>query len=239
MYLATERYGLGDVTPGQAVAIGGAATNIAATAMSNAPLSTKVESGIATGLLTGAMFPSPAAPFLAVAGVAAEMLAAFGVGSGCGQSCVLSTAYANKAEQVFQQNIGTYFGLAQRYYSAQQAAIGVFNAIWNDLLQQCSNSSLGSAGQRCITDRQRGACKWKATADSPWPGGPKKGECWNWFNAYLDPIANDPGVVPDPTPASVAASGGSDLLSSLESGSSSNLLPLLAIGGLVALAVAL
>jgi hypothetical protein len=228
--------GLGDVTQGQ---ITGSAQS-AATAVSDYTSSgggSKYVSGTGAALLAAAPFAGPAAPFVAVAGVALELLGQMGVGSGCGQKCVLSTAYANKAEQVFQQNCNTYFGLpAPRTVSQQQAALTIFDSIWLDLTQQCGVASLGDPGKRCISDRQSGACTWKQTGTSPWPGGPAPGACWNWFNAYRDPIANDP-VVADTVTSSV-----SDAASSLESllgvsGSSSSMVPLLLVAGLVALAV--
>jgi hypothetical protein len=228
---------LGEVTPAQAGAVAGGAVAITQIALSNAPLSTKIESSIAAGLLSAAPFAGPAAPFLIVGAAAAELLAAFGIGSGCGQTCILSTAYANKAEGVFRQNIDTYFSQPVRFYSAQQAALGVFNAIWNDLVQQCSNAQLGDAGKRCISDRESGSCKWKATADSPWPGGPKMGTCWNWWNAYRDPIANDAGVVPDPVPTSTSdsvlasASGSLSQIGDSISSAFGGVSPLLLIGG--------
>jgi hypothetical protein len=30
-----------------------------------------------------------------------------------------------------------------------------------------------------------------------YPGEPQVGQCWNWFNGYLDPIVNDPDVATD------------------------------------------
>jgi hypothetical protein len=224
MYLPTPVRGLG-ITSGQASAVAGGAVSIASTAMNpNLPLSTQIESSIASGLLSAAPFAGPAAPFLVVAGGVASLLAAFGVGSGCGETCVLSTKYANQAESLLKQNLDTYLAQHPRYYSAQQAALGVFNAVWNDLVQQCSNPSLGSAGQRCISDRQAGACKWRDSS----------GRCFNWFSGYRDPIANDPTVQPDdPTPANPVTSA---LDSVVGSGWTSDLLPLAVIGGLVALA---
>jgi len=204
---------MGVSTAGEIAIVGGGAASIASVAMSNLPTSTKIESSIGTSLLTAAPFTGPAAPFVAVAGVAMELLATFGVGSGCGNSCVLSSQYANQAESIFQQNITTYFSLsAPRDSAAQAAALRVFDSIWTDLVTQCSNPSLGTAGKNCISDRQSGACKWKATADSPWPGGPAQGACWNWFNAYRDPIANDPNVVADSV-SSIASSAVSELAS--------------------------
>lgn len=246
MYLQTSQaglsawhpgWGLGDVTPGQIGAGAGAASSIISTSSNpNVPTSTKIESGVGAALLTAAAYtPPPVNVALAIAGAAAELLAAFGVGSGCGQSCVLSTQYANKADALLQQNIDGYFK-GPRYASQKAFALQVFDTIWNDLVQQCSAASLGSAGQRCISDRQSGACKWKQTGTSPWPGGPALGQCWNWFNAFRDPIAND---VANPDPPA-AADGSPSSVSSIFGGGTaggSNMLPLLAIAALVGLAV--
>jgi hypothetical protein len=161
-------------------------------------------------LLSGAVFTGPAAPFVAVAGAIAEFLGAMGVGSGCGQTCVLSSAYANKAEALLQQNINTYMSIpAPRAASAQAAALAMFDAIWNDLKTQCAAIG-GGGGAGCISDRQAGACKWKQRADSvPAWGKPAVGECWNWFSGYRDPIAKDPNVVPDASLNSVSSAADS------------------------------
>jgi hypothetical protein len=197
---------LGDVTAGQIASVGGGATSIAATGASSAPTGTKIIQGVGAGLMTAAPFTGPAAPFVAVAGLVAEMLAAFGVGSGCGQACVLSSQYANKAESILQQNMATYFSIpSPRVVSQQQAALLIFDTIWNDLKTQCSNPALSTAGRNCISDRQSGACKWRANT-SPYPGTPAAGDCWNWFNGYRDPIANDP-VVADSVSSSLSSLG--------------------------------
>jgi len=171
-----------------------------------APLSTSIESTVGSALLQEASVPSPASPFLALAGTVSEFLAKFGVGSGCGQTCVLSGQYANQAENLLKQNIAIYFSLpSPRTRSQQQAGEQNFMTIWNDLSQQCSNPQLGNAGQACISDRQDGACKWTATAPE-YPGEPEAGTCWNWWAAYYWPLVNDP-VVDDS--ASAIFSGGS------------------------------
>ena len=233
--------GLGDVTPGQ---IGGAAQGAVAGAatMLGSGGGSKYLSGTGAQLLAAAPFtPPPAGVILAVAGAALEFLGAMGVGSGCGQTCVLSTQYANQAGALLDQLMESYFGYpAPRTVTQQQEALTVFDAIWTDLTQQCGVASLGDPGKRCITDRQAGSCKWKALPPK-WPGEPATGECWNWFNAYRDPIANDP-VVADTvaSTASSTASSVSDTLTTLESDlgiSSSSAVPLLLVAGLVALAV--
>ena len=129
--------------------------------------------------------------------------------------------------------------------SLQAAALNNFDTVWNALKTACSDPSLGAAGQRCISDRQQGSCAYKVS-----PGGWQNGvyvyngpngsgsSCWNWFVGYRDPIANDPTVVPDPTPTSPSASsnvaaGGNPISAVLGSGFnfSSLILPAAVIGG--------
>jgi hypothetical protein len=152
--------------------------------------------------------------------------------SGCGVTCVETSSWANQAADLLGKNIAAYFALpVPRSQSSQAAALQTFDQIWAALVAQCSQAGTGTAGQACISDRQAGACKWKQTAAAvpPW-GTPAAGECWNWFNGYRDPIANDPNVADDATatatnPAAYVASD----LSSL-TGSSSGLLLLAAAG---------
>jgi len=178
-------------------------------------------------IAASAPLAGPAAPFVAIGGLIVSFLGQMGVGSGCGQTCVLSTQYANKAAALLEQNIQAYFAVpAPRPQSVQSAALQNFMLIWNDLEQQCGNPQLASAGQRCITDRQAGACTWKQTGQPEFPGQPANGQCWNWWNAYHDPIANDPNVVPDSALSSPALDAVSQSASSGTPGvSTSNLSP--------------
>lgn len=151
--------------------------------------------------------------------------------SGCGQSCTLTSEAANKIEDLLRQNELAYLAIPpnQRYQSVQAAYLANFDNTWAQLVKYCGDPSFGSAGKRCVTDRERGSCKYKDSS----------GACWNWFVGYRDPIANDPNVIPDPTPAAslVSAFAGSAPGSSAPSGStgmdlSGLLLPglLLAVG---------
>lgn len=152
---------------------------IAATAVSGAPTSTKVETAVGTSLLTAAAVPSPASPFLAIAGGISELVGALGIGSGCGQTCITASDYANRTADLGQQNLNVYMALpTPRPKSLQQEALANFDAIWNALVQQCGNPALGSAGQRCISERQRGGK-------------------YDFFSYYRDPIANDINVYDD------------------------------------------
>jgi hypothetical protein len=139
--------------------------------------------------------------------------------SGCGQTCIETSQWANQASTALDQNISAYFGVpAPRTQSQQAAALANFDAIWARLAQLCGDPSTGNAGKRCISDRQAGACTWKALPPA-WPGEPAAGACWNWFNAYRDPIANDT-VVPDPVSSveGAASSLASDISAALTGG---------------------
>lgn len=162
--------------------------------------------GIGTALMTAAPFTGIAAPFLIVAGAAAEVMGAIGIGKGCGQTCIAATDFANQAENILRQNLNTYMAQSPRYQSAQTAALNIFDQVWAALIsvQACGNPALGDAGKRCISDRQRGSCKYRG-AD---------GQCWNWFVGYRDPIANDSSVIPDPVSASILGSTASSALTS-------------------------
>lgn len=184
--------------------------------------------GIGSAILTAAPFAGPiGAPIMLVAGAVAELLGAIGIGRGCGQTCIKASQYANQAEPLLQQNLDAYLAVpAPRPQSIQTGALNVFDTVWAGLVSACNNPSLADPGQRCITDRQRGACHYQVApgagcpADQPtcwvpdgaggykisWGGGSGSGSsCWNWFVGYRDPIANDPAVVPDSVLQSAAA----------------------------------
>lgn len=143
--------------------------------------------------------------------------------SGCGQKCTLTSDAANKVEQVLSQNVHLYVGTpaASRTQSFQAACLQVFDNAWSQLEQYCGQTSFGSAGQNCISDRQQGSCAyktspggWQQQSDGSyqyvWPGANGSGStCWNWFVGYRDPIANDPAVQPDTVASSVSSAFGS------------------------------
>ena len=125
----------------------------------------------------------PAAPFVAVALLAAPVVAKLlqNVGKGCGQSCVLTSDAANQIEEKLKANVAAYMA-SGRTKAEQAAAIAVFQAYWNALVEYCGKPEFQStkAGRNCIDDRKDGACTWK-----------QGGQCWNWWTGYYWPIAND------------------------------------------------
>jgi hypothetical protein len=222
VYLASN-YGLGDQQSAQR----------------DVSFGTQGASAAVSGMVAAGWIPASAVPFIgpgiAVAALVASVLIK---NSGCGQTCIVTSEWANKAAAALQQNSDAYFALpVPRSRSNQQLALQTFDRIWAQLVQMCSDPQWGNAGKRCISDRQAGACTWKQNRTGGHPGEPALGECWNWHNGYRDPIANDPNVVDDSllSPASVSAS----ISSTFSSDGSTSWLPLAAVVGLIVLAVSL
>jgi hypothetical protein len=171
-----------------------------------------------TGVLIGSLLAIPVAGPIA-AGIAALGVALANVFSGCGQTCVQASNIANQVGDILAQNLQTYMSAPIHYASMQAAALNNFDTAWASLVANCANPALAAAGQRCVTDRQRGACTWKVAepfgwiqgSDGTWsyvPAGAADSNgtvCWNWFSGMRDPIANDPTVVPDPVPGATQA----------------------------------
>ncbi len=184
---------------------------------------------------------------LPVVGTAISAIVAVGIAvanmfKGCGQTCVAATNIANQADALMVQNVTAYTSSPIRYASMQAAALNTFDTTWAALQQACSNPQLQAAGQRCITDRQRGACHWKASpggwnADgtfTPWGPAGSGSACWDWFTGMRDPIANDPFVQPDPVPGAASTASASSTAGAASSpGSSFPVLPVLIGGGLL------
>lgn len=170
---------------------------------------------------------------IAIAGLASIGLMIANAFSGCGQTCVEATNIANQVGALFDQMLNTYMSAPIHYKSMQTAYLQQWDAGWNALQAACSNPQLGAAGQRCISDRARGSCKWH-TSPGGWqqqngtwvyvaPGPDGSGStCWDWFVGSRDPVANDPTVVPDPTPLSSVGSSLNSIASGI--GLNSNLL---------------
>ena len=149
---------------------------------------------IGTALAAGAALTVPLIG-AAFAGVALGIQAI--LNSGCGQTCIITSNWANQAEAALQKNKDEYFAIpAPRPQSAKTAALANFDKVWAYLVQECSAPQLGSAGQRCISDRQEGACKWQSN-----------GACWNWFSGYRDPISADQTISDQAYSASLAQGG--------------------------------
>lgn len=191
---ACSRRGMGDMTFQQQVQT---AQNIASSGAA-ATAAILVQIG-AVGGPVGAIIGAAAAALISIGGLIADQF------QGCGQTCVISSQDANQVGDVMLQNLRQYTA-APFNPSLQAAALNNFDTAWAALQAACSNPQLGAAGQRCLSDRQRGACTWKASpggwvADSTASGGYRWTDwgaagsgsaCWNYLVGMRDPIANDP-----------------------------------------------
>ena len=167
---------------------------------------------------------------------------------GCGSTCILTSNEVNQVEPMLVTNLQQY--LALPFSPAIQAeALNNFNQLWQGVLNYCQNSSMGSAGKACISDRQQGSCAYKTSpggwqqSGSGWsyvyPGKNGSGTaCWNWFVGYHDPIANDPRVAQVAATAQTGSNvpgsnAGSGVTSSAPFNFSSLLIPAALAGGVL------
>ncbi len=112
---------------------------------------------------------------------------------------VATTKIVEEIEPLLKENVQGYLA-GPRTRDSQAQALNNFDGAWQWVLENCGQPSMGNPGKACITDRQAGACKWQ-----------DNGQCWNWFIGYRDPIANDPGVKPNPAPGADATTGNIEL----------------------------
>lgn len=184
--------GLGSPSDTQMVQQAGQVASAATTA---ALMGTVGLHGFIFGMASAAAIPLIGA---AIVGITIGIVAI--LNSGCGQTCIVTSNWANQAADLLEQNIKAYFALpAPRPVEAKAQALANFDRIWSYLYSQCASAALGSAGVNCINDRKQGACKWHQTGQPEFPGQPANGECWNWFNSYRDPVENDPAIVTQTT----------------------------------------
>lgn len=236
--------GLGDVSSDQQAA--GIATSLATTTVG---IMSALHVVIAGTAMAGPIGVAVAGAIAAVGAIATVLIKEF---SGCGNTCVIASQDANKYGDMMTQNLQAYLSSPIHFQSLQQAALNNFDALWAVLQRACSDPSLGTAGQKCISDREQGACTWKSTpggwsqVNGQWtytaPGPAGSGDtCWNYFVGMRDPIANDPSVVPDPVPTSTTGTtvdvNGNPI--SAVPGANSNVPMFALIGGAALLAYAL
>lgn len=143
--------------------------------------------GAAGALTTIAPFTGPAAPFVALAASLIGPIAS--MFKGCGTTCTQASAIADRSQQAANQIMARYKSEPIHYRSIQQAALAAMQDVMRYLQGACGSATLGAAGQRCISERlDPNACFIKDD----------QGGCHNFWIDYINPIANDPTVVPDP-----------------------------------------
>jgi hypothetical protein len=86
---------------------------------------------------------------------------------------VAATELVDEIEPILAQNRDAYLA-GPRNAEAQRAALAMFDDAWSWLSSRsaCGAAELGSAGERCLSERAAGGR-------------------WDWFAVYRDPIAAD------------------------------------------------
>jgi hypothetical protein len=142
----------------------------------------KVAGGIAAGMMTTAgilaAVPGGQIPAAVIAGIAALVGPIANQFKGCGQTCIVTSQFANQVQDAAEQVNTTYWASPVRTVSVQKAALDAMNQLWQWLVAHCQSVG-GQGGAQCVADRQRGGK-------------------YDFFSHYIDPIANDAAVVPDP-----------------------------------------
>ena len=214
-------YGMGDAPPpGNLVSTGGSL------------IGNTINLGVQTGQIAEegitATIGSVAGPIGQIAGTLISLF--MQVFSGCGQTCTLTSKQANQVQSALQQNLAAW-NASQKTQTEQAAALANFDYAWSQLQQVCGSPSMGNAGVRCLSERQRGGVShWCCTAppctasSGPYDscsvpssqscnGGPPCCTGCDYFKVYRDPIANDPAVIANesavlPIGSTVGASSG-------------------------------
>lgn len=130
---------------------------------------------------------------------------------------VATTQIVDSVEPLLRENRDGYLA-GPRTRMSQAQATENFRAGWEYIVQSCDIPEMGEPGQRCVRERERGG-------SAPWC--PTTTGC-DWFALYLDPIANDPDVKPDPTIAERVGGTLDNILAPI-----SNILPSGGLGGLL------
>jgi hypothetical protein len=160
--------------------------------------------GAAGTLAMIAPFTGPAAPFVLLAAALIGPIAS--MFKGCGATCTQASAIADRSQQAANQIMDRYKAEPIHYYSIQQAALAAMQDVIKYLQGACSSATLGAAGQRCISERlDPNACFIKDD----------QGGCHNFWIDYINPIKNDPTVVPDPIDTSTVGGKLQGLFSSI------------------------
>ena len=143
---------------------------------------TQAAASVAASVVAGTTSAATAALAIPViGGVAAAALIVMGWIRRRNAQKVAATNVVNEAEPFLVKNRDAFLASVAAGTAGEQErarALATFDAIWGQVMQECQAIG-GGGGERCVTDRQSGACVWQDL-----------GQCWNWFVGYRDPIAN-------------------------------------------------
>lgn len=157
----------------------------------------QIAGGIATGSATAAgtagstwlgMSAAVAVPVIGAAVVGATLAISALFNRKGPKQKVATTEVVNLAEPEMQANLDGFLN-GPRTVSSREQALNNFDALWFWVVDHCDIPEMGTPGQNCVNERQRGG-------SAPWCPNPGGTGC-DWFTLYRDPIANSE-VVPDP-----------------------------------------
>jgi hypothetical protein len=130
-----------------------------------------------TGAIASAIGLSVPVIGVAIMGVTFGITSLIGWINKRGQQKVAAIKIVEEVEKYMQMNVDAW-NSSPKTKTNQQAALGNFNQLWEQMVKALSQGDLGSASERGISDRSRGGQ-------------------WDWYSYYYDPIANDINVVED------------------------------------------
>jgi len=197
MTLTYYRFGLGDTAQQVSAVTQGALSTLGATP------------GAITGIAEALGVAVPVVGW-AIAGLTLAVPFIVNAFRGCGATCTAATRIADQAEMYLKANLEAY-QTGPHTVSSQQVALATAQQLLQAVQQGCSNPALMEAGQRCISERLiKGGT-------APWCPTPDHRGC-DWITLYVDPIANDPHVVPDNSidPQTLGGSEGGDLITGVD-----------------------
>ena len=123
------------------------------------------------------------------AGIGAVAIAVMALLSRKGpQQKVATTNIVNQVEPLLRQNLDAWNASAKTC-ADQAVALANFDALWNEVVANCAQPSLGDPGHSCIDDRLPTGVQFEYNTFHLNGNG-----MWNWFAYYRDPIANDPAA---------------------------------------------
>ncbi len=181
-------------------AIQGSIAGIAVASNSNLPITTRIGGGLMAAGGDIALIPGGQIPGAIIAAVGALTTLIGGLFKP-DVTKIEATQIVNQIEsQYLKPNLLAWQSMpaSQKTVSVQAASLALVDHALSQVQQGCSNPALGTAGQRCISERLvRGGT-------APWCPNAGNTGC-DWYALYRDPIANDPNVIPDPVGGSTGS----------------------------------
>ena len=143
----------------------------------------------AAGAATAALGAASIATAAVTAGIGTVAIAVMALLSRKGpQQKVATTKIVNQVEPLMQQNLAAWNASAKSC-ADQAAALANFDALWNEVVNNCAQPALGDPGHSCLDDRLPAGVQFEYNTFHINGNG-----MYNWFAYYRYPIENDPAA---------------------------------------------